>query len=143
MSRHKKTEEDVQEAKILGQALAALRVSRALSQRQVAQAAGITPQRLCKAERGYFYPRPAALKRILGAMGVTYAALHRAQELVQDPMGEGAEPIDAPDFTPEEAHQAAVQLAQEAGRAVAHCCLSFLEMGARGWRLGVTARTRP
>jgi hypothetical protein len=29
-------------------------------------------------------------------MGVTFAALHRAQELVSDPMGEDAEPMDAP-----------------------------------------------
>ena len=29
-------------------------------------------------------------------------------------MGEIAEPVDAPDFTPEEAHRAAVELAQEA-----------------------------
>jgi hypothetical protein len=68
-------------------------------------------------------------------MGVTFAALHRAQELVVDPMGEGAEPIDAPDFTSEEAHQAAVRLVHEAGKAVTHCCLSFMEMGSRGWRL--------
>jgi transcriptional regulator with XRE-family HTH domain len=106
-----------------------------MTQRQVAELAGLTPQRICKAERGYCYPRHSHLKRMLAGMGVTYAALHRAQELVVDPTGEVAEPIDAPDFTPAEAHQAAVRLAQEAGKAVAHCCLSFMEMGARGWRL--------
>ncbi len=129
------TAEEAQEARILGQALAALRVSRAMTQRQVAEAAKITPHRLCKAEKGHFYPRRAVLNRILAAMGVSHAALHRAQELVQDPMGEGAEPIDVPDFTPEEARQAAVKLSQEAGKAVAHCCLAFLEMGANGWRI--------
>ena len=135
MSRAKKSAEEIEEAKLLGQALAALRVSRGMTQRQVAELAGLTPQRICKVERGHFYPRHGNLKRMLAGMGVTFAALHRAQELVVDPMGEDAEPIDAPDFTPEEAHQAAVRLAQEAGKAVAHCCLSFMEMGSRGWRL--------
>ncbi len=123
MSRVKKSAEEIEEAKLLGKALAALRVSRGMTQGQVAAQAGLTPQRICKAERGSCYPQRSHLKRILAGMGVTFAALHRAQELVADPMGEVAEPIDAPDFTPEEAHQAAVRLAQEAGKAVAHCCL--------------------
>jgi transcriptional regulator with XRE-family HTH domain len=135
MSRAKKSAEEIEEAKLLGKALAALRVARGMTQRQVAELAGLNPQRICKAERGQFYPRHSSIKRILAGMGVTFAALHRAQELVADPMGEVAEPMDAPDFTPEEAHQAALRLAQEAGKAVAHCCLSFMEMGARGWRL--------
>ena len=92
---------------LLGKALAALRVSRGLTQHQVAELAGLTPQRICRTERGCHYPRHVTLKRILSGMGVTFAALHRAQELVENPMGEGAEPMDAPDFTPEEAHQAA------------------------------------
>ncbi len=135
MSRAKKSADEIEEAKILGNALAALRVSRGMTQRQVAELAGLNPQRICKAERGQFYTRHSNLKRILAGIGVTFAALHRAQELVVDPMGEDAEPIDAPDFTPEEAHQAAVRLAQKAGKAVAHCCLSFMEMGSRGGRL--------
>jgi transcriptional regulator with XRE-family HTH domain len=139
MSRVKKSAEEIEEAKLLGKALAALRVSRGMTQGQVAAQAGLTPQRICKAERGSCYPQRIHLKRILAGMGVTFAALHRAQELVLDPMGESAEPIDSPDFTPEEAHQAALRLAQEAGKAVAHCCLSFMEMGARGWRLNGNA----
>ncbi len=31
--------------------------------------------------------------------------------------------------------QAAPRLAQEAGKAVAHCCLAFMEIQAGGWRL--------
>jgi transcriptional regulator with XRE-family HTH domain len=134
MSRAKKSAEEIEEAKLLGQALATLRIARGMSQGQVAERAGLTPQRVCKMERGYSYPRQYSLRRFLEAMGVSFAALHRAQELVQDPMGEVAEPIDAPDFTPEEAHQAAVKLAQEAGRAVAHVALTFMEMGAKGWK---------
>ena len=106
-----------------------------MTQGQVAAKAGITPACLSKAELGRRYPRQAVLKRILDGLGVTYAALHRAQELVEDPMGERDAAIDAPDFTPEEAHQEAVRLAREAGKAVAHCCLAFMEVGARGWRL--------
>jgi transcriptional regulator with XRE-family HTH domain len=128
-----KTEDEAQEAKLLGQALATLRMSRGLTQRHVAEKAGLTTARLCKIERGYNYPRQSILKRVLDGMGVTFAALHRAQELVQDPMGEDAEPLDAPEFTPEEAHKAALKLAQEAGRAVAHAALAFMEMGASGW----------
>jgi transcriptional regulator with XRE-family HTH domain len=67
-----------------------------MTQRQVAGLAGLNPQRICKAERGQSYPRHSHLQRILAGMGVTFAALHRAQELVLDPMGEAAEPIDAP-----------------------------------------------
>jgi len=142
MSRAKRSADEIEEARILGTALAALRVSRGMTQRQVAELAGLTPQQVCKIERGNSYPRQSILKSVLAGMGVTFAALHRAQELVQDPMGEVAEPIDAPDFTPEEAHQAALRLAQEAGKAVAHCCLSFMEMGARGWRLSGNGRSR-
>jgi transcriptional regulator with XRE-family HTH domain len=139
MSRHRKSAEEVEEAMLLGKALAALRVSRGMTQQQVAGLAGLTPQRICRTERGCHYPRQVTLKRILSGMGVTFAALHRAQELVENPMGEVTEAIDAPNFTAEEAHQAAVRLAQEAGKAVAHCCLSFMEMGARGWRLTSSA----
>jgi transcriptional regulator with XRE-family HTH domain len=139
MSRAKKSADEIEEAKLLGKALAALRVSRGLTQRQVAELSGLNPQRICKAERGTVYPRHSQLLRILAGMGVTFAALHRAQELVADPMGEDAEPMDAPDFTPEEAHQAALRLAQEAGKAVAHCCLAFMELQAGGWRLSSSA----
>jgi transcriptional regulator with XRE-family HTH domain len=134
MSAHPKTEDEVEEAKLLGRALAALRMARGMTQGQVAAKAGITPACLSKAELGRRYPRQAVLKRILDGLGVTFAALHRAQELVEDPMGEHEAAIDAPDFSPEEAHQAAVRLAQEAGKAVAHCCLAFMEVGAKGWR---------
>jgi transcriptional regulator with XRE-family HTH domain len=133
MSRQRKTAEDIQEAKLLGRALAALRVSRGMTQGQVAERAGIGASCLSKAERGRSYPRQSVLKRMLAGMGVSFAALHRAQELVQDPMGEKDTPMDAPDFSPEEAHQAAVRLAQEAGKAVAHCCLAFMELQAGGW----------
>ena len=61
-------------------------------------------------QRGTAYPRDSQLLRILAGMGVTFAALHRAQELVLDPMGEDAELIDAPDFTPEEAHQSRLRV---------------------------------
>ena len=132
MSRQGKTGEDIEEARLLGKALAALRLSRGLTQKEVAGRAGLTTQRICKAERGYGYPRHSNLKRILAGLGVTFAALHRAQDLVQDPMGED----DASDSTSEEAHRAAVRLAQEAGKAVAHCCLAFMELQAGGWRHG-------
>ncbi len=134
--KQKKTEEEIREAKLLGRALAILRTAAGMTQIQLAEKAALTKQQICKIERGYIDPRQSSLKRILSSMDVTVAALHRAQELIQDPSGEVAESIDdAPDFmASEEGHQAALRLAQEAGRAVAHCCLAFMELQAGGWR---------
>ena len=101
MSRPTKSAEEIEEAKLLGKALAALRVSHGMTQRQVTDLAGLNPQQICKDERGTAYPRHGQLLHILSGLCVTFAALHRAQELVQDPMGEDAELMDAPDFTPE------------------------------------------
>jgi transcriptional regulator with XRE-family HTH domain len=132
--KRKKTEEEIEEAKLLGRALAILRTAAGMTQAQVAEKAELTKQQVCKIERGNISPRHLLLKRVLSGMGVTVAALHRAQELIQDPMGEVNKPIDAPDFiASEEAHQTALRLAQEAGRAVAHCCLAFMELQAGGW----------
>ncbi len=142
MSRYPRPEDEIQEAKTMGQALATLRRSRGLTQRELAQKAGLACPQISRIERGFRYPRQAHLKRLLQAMGVSFAALHRAQELVEDPMGEQDTAMDAPDFTPEETHQAAVKLAQEAGKAVAHCCLAFMELTSGGWRRSAT-RSRP
>jgi len=133
VSRVTRSDEEIEEARILGKALAALRASQGLTQAQVAERAGLAKQRICKAERGHIYPRQGILKRILTGMGVTFAALHRAQGLVQDPR---SEEDDAPDYDSEAAHRAAVRLAQEAGKAVAHCCLAFMELQAGGWEDG-------
>ncbi len=69
MSRVKKSADEIEEAKILSKVLAALRVSRGMTQRQVAKLASLNPQRICKAERGQSYPRGSNLKRILAGMG--------------------------------------------------------------------------
>jgi transcriptional regulator with XRE-family HTH domain len=135
MSRQRKTAEEIEEAKLLGRALAIVRVACCLTQPEVAERAGLTAAQVCKLEHGSSSPRHSVVKRLLTAMGVTFAALLRAQELIRDPSGEVNDGIeDAPDFrSSEEGHQTAVRLAQEAGRAVAHCCLAFMELQAGGW----------
>lgn len=144
MSRQRKTAEEIQEAKILGRALAILRTAAGMTQMQLAEKAALTKQQICKIERGYIDLRQSSLKRILDGMDVTFAAFHRAQELVEDPMGEANTPIDdGPDFmASEEGHQTAVRLAQEAGKAVAHCCLAFMELQAGGWEDNTGDRVR-
>jgi transcriptional regulator with XRE-family HTH domain len=136
MSRQRKTEEEIQEAKQLGRALAILRTAAGMTQIEVAEKAAVTKQVVCKIEHGSISPRHSVVKRLLSSMDVTVSALHRAQELIQDPSGEVNEGIeDAPDFrSSEEGHLTAVRLAQEAGKAVAHCCLAFMELQAGGWQ---------
>ena len=136
MSRRRRTEDEIQEAKLLGRALAILRTAAGMTQIEVAEKAAVTKQVVCKIEHGNISPRHSVLMRILGGMDVTFAALARARELIQDPSGEENTPLedDAPDFrSSEEGHQTAVRLAQEAGKAVAHCCLAFMELQAGGW----------
>ncbi len=133
--RRKRTEEEIEEARVVGRALQALRVSRGLAQKDIAAKAGLGGSALSKIEMGSSYPRRATIRRILAALGVTVSALQRAEELVRDPAGEGGEePIDTPPLNTEESRRAAVTLAQEVGRAVAHCCLAFMELQAGGWR---------
>jgi hypothetical protein len=55
--------------------------------------------------------------------------LGRAQEFARHPVSDGTLP---PDDRAEQ-RKAALPLAQECGRAVAHCCLAFMELQAGGW----------
>jgi hypothetical protein len=66
------------------------------------------------------------------------ADLYRAQQTAGECGGkveDGTLPPDTratPQPAPTTSHQAAVRLAQECGKAVAHCCLAFMELQAAG-----------
>jgi hypothetical protein len=69
-------------------------------------------------------------------MGATMLDLYRAQQSAGDHGGrieDGTLPPDTRMPPPATPHKAAVRLAQECGKAVAHCCLAFLELQAAGW----------
>jgi hypothetical protein len=79
--------------------------------------------------------------RILSALDLPYSALLRAQALVGDPSGvdDGGPDLDLPGrVPPAAARRAALELAQEVGKAVAHVALAFMELQAGGWRLPPT-----
>jgi hypothetical protein len=82
-------------------------------------------------------PRVDTLHRIVAGLDLTMADLYRAQEAVTClPGGEaGEEDGTLPPDTraPLVARKDALRLAQEAGKAVAHCCLAFMELQAGGW----------
>ncbi|HVT19668.1 MAG TPA: hypothetical protein VHQ90_26225 [Thermoanaerobaculia bacterium] len=74
-------------------------------------------------------PREGALNRILEALDLPLEAIDRAQEFARHPVSDGTLP---PDDRAEQ-RKAALRLAHECGRAVAHCCLAFIELQAGGW----------
>jgi transcriptional regulator with XRE-family HTH domain len=114
------------ETERVGKALTFLRLSRGLKQTVIADRAGMTRARLSQYMRGKAMPRYESLCRLLKAMGVTMADLEHAKNITDT-----REPMDSA-----EAHATAVRLAQECGRAVAHCCLAFMELQVGGWTGG-------
>jgi len=132
-----------EEAHTIGLALMFLRRDAGLTLRQLSAATGSTPANLSRYEKGRQMPRLDTLRRVVGALGSTMADLLRAQETVMHLPEEIASDEDGtlpPDTrTPQPqagmSRQAALRLAQEAGKAVAHCCLAFMEIQAGGWRL--------
>jgi hypothetical protein len=82
------------------------------------------------AARGVARRSPRALSRILEALDLPPEAINLAQEFARRPVSDGTLP---PDDRAEQ-RKAALRLAQECGRAVAHCCLAFMELQAGGWQ---------
>jgi transcriptional regulator with XRE-family HTH domain len=137
MSRRK----DPEEGHTAGLALLFLRRDAGLTLRQLSAATGSTPSSLSRYEKGRQMPRLDTLRRIVAGLGLTMADLHRAQQTVTRLPEECASDEDGtlpPDTREPQAgmsRQAALRLAQECGKAVAHCCLAFMEIQAGGWRL--------
>jgi transcriptional regulator with XRE-family HTH domain len=121
-------------AEVYGRALALLRISRGMSRNELASAAGIGASNLSNYERGLTRPRQETLERILEALKLPAAALERAQDFAQYPMGrDGSLPPDEHASGPATSRRAALKLAQEVGKAFAHVTLAFLELQAGGW----------
>ena len=106
---------------------------------QLSEASGATPSNLSRYEVGRQMPRLDTLRRVVAGLGLTMADLYRAQQTVTHlPDGQADDGTLPPDTKTPQAgmdRQAALRLAQEAGKAVAHCCLAFMEIQAGGWPL--------
>lgn len=82
-------------AELFGRAIAVLRLSRGMSRNELARAASVGPSNLSNYERGLSQPREETLGRILEALKLPPAAIERAQEFAQYPMGrDGTLPPD-------------------------------------------------
>lgn len=77
-------------------------------------------------------PRLDTLRRIVAGLGLTMADLYRAQQTVTHlPDGKAEDGTLPPDTRSSQAgmdRQAALRLAKEPGKAIAHCCLAFMEI---------------
>jgi len=138
MSRRKNHEE----GHTVGLALLFLRRDAGMTLRQLSAATGSTPSSLSRYEKGRQMPRLDTLRRVVAGLGLTMPDLYRAQQTVTHlPDGRAAEDGTLPPDTrtPQAQagadRQAALRLAQECGKAVAHCCLAFMEIQAGGWPL--------
>jgi transcriptional regulator with XRE-family HTH domain len=139
---------DKEQVRSVGLALLMLRSNCGMTQRAICEASGVTRSNLSRYESCRAMPRLDTLRRIVAAMGSTMEDLYRAQ-VVREEFTEGgaarrevahlggasAEPRPR-HRAPRPGHAAAVRLAQECGKAVAHCCLAFMELQAGGWRQG-------
>jgi len=123
----------------VGLALLMLRRDAGMTLAQLSEASGSTPSNLSRYEQGRQMPRLDTLRRVVAGLGLTMADLYRAQQTVTHlPDGRAEDGTLPPDTRTPQAgasRQAALRLAQEAGKAVAHCCLAFMEIQAGGWRL--------
>ncbi|HLX10538.1 MAG TPA: helix-turn-helix transcriptional regulator [Thermoanaerobaculia bacterium] len=137
----KKQKRNTDEAQTVGLAILRLRRGAGMTLRQLAAAAApTTVASLSRYEQGHSLPRVAILQRIVAAMGSTMADLYRAQHGAGE-CGTNVEDGTLPPDTrtaqpPPSSHRAAVRLAQECGKAVAHCCLAFMELQAGGQSSG-------
>jgi transcriptional regulator with XRE-family HTH domain len=131
---------DKPEARSIGLALLVLRRAAGMTPDEVSEASGVTRSNISRFETGKTMPRYDTMRRLVTAMHFPIGALHDAQRVVDglmgremgdDAGGDGTLPPDRP--SPTLARQAALQLAQEVGKAVAHCCLAFMELQTGGW----------
>ena len=129
--------EDDLEVQSFGLALMLLRRARGLPLMELAAKAGTTRGNLSGYETGRMTPRQETLRRILRAMDVSPGIFYRAQQLViEATTGRASEEIGDPPMEMGQlprTHDAALRLAREVGKAVAHATLAFLELRAGGW----------
>jgi transcriptional regulator with XRE-family HTH domain len=127
-----------EEAAIVARALLRLRRESGMTLHQLSAAANCTVAILDRYEQGAWHPRLNTLKRLVGAMGLSMADLYRAQRRGETEEGDAADGTLPPDtrkpdsaMSASNAPKAALRLAQECGKAVAHCCLAFMELQGR------------
>jgi transcriptional regulator with XRE-family HTH domain len=132
---------DKAEARSIGLALLVLRRAAGMTPDELSEASGVTRSNISRFETGKTMPRYDTMRRLVTAMHFPMGALHEAQRVVDGLMGRetgddaGGDVTLPPDRpSPTLARQAAIQLAQEVGKAVAHCCLAFMELQAGGWK---------
>jgi transcriptional regulator with XRE-family HTH domain len=125
------------EAKNLGAALRILRRSAKLNLKELGERIGMTGPRLSLHENGRVLARYDTVVRIMAALDMPMTALLETQQSLCDlegvAPGKYVQAIEEPDESPAFTRETALRLAQEAGKAVAHCCLAFLEFQAGGW----------
>lgn len=131
------TRKNPEETRAVGLALLMLRRDAGMTLCQLSAASGATASNLSRYEQGHTMPRLDTLRRVVAALGLTMPDLYRTQQTVTHlPDGKAEDGTLPPDTRAPQAgtgRLAAVRLAQEAGRAVAHCCLAFMELQAGGW----------
>jgi transcriptional regulator with XRE-family HTH domain len=143
MIRHRHQPPASREARILGRALALLRISRGVSQRKAAKLAGTSGSLLSKWEHGAA-PSFTSVQNLLRGLGLSWAALERAQHWSRErtPRTGGPPPAALP--TPPVPDLA--ELAERLGKTVA---LWYLQVVQRELTRGVdrpdepTRRKRP
>jgi transcriptional regulator with XRE-family HTH domain len=133
--KRKRRKRDPEESQTVGLAILRLRREAGMTVRQLSAASDSTVAALTRYEQGHSLPRVETLRRIVAAMGGTMMDLYRAQQSAGESTGKVEDGTLPPDTRtpPTTAHKAAVRLAQECGKGVAHCCLAFLELQAGGW----------
>jgi transcriptional regulator with XRE-family HTH domain len=128
--------QDPQEMHTVGLALLMLRRDAGMTLRQLSEASGASPSNLSRYEQGHTMPRLGTLHSVVAALGLTMPDLYRAQQTVthlSEKAEDGTLPPDTGTPQARTSRLAALRLAQEAGKAVAHCCLAFMEIQAGGW----------
>jgi transcriptional regulator with XRE-family HTH domain len=124
-----------EEAGTVARALLRLRRESGMTLRQLSAAAHCSRATLDRYEQGASQPRITVLKRLVEAMSLTIVDLYRAQRRGENEEGDAADGTLPPDtrkpdsaLSASNAPKAALRLAQECGKAVAHCCLAFMEL---------------
>ena len=148
--RRRSSPRSKEEAGTVARALLRLRRESGMTLRQLSTAAHCSPATLDRYEQGVSQPRVTILKRLVGAMDLTMADLYRAQRRGENEEGDAADGTLPPDtrkpdlaMSASNAPKAALRLAQKCGKAVAHCCLAFMELQSDRPSHGGPVRSQP
>ncbi|HEV3074637.1 MAG TPA: helix-turn-helix transcriptional regulator [Thermoanaerobaculia bacterium] len=116
---------DPREKKALGRALTVLRVLKGLSQKEMAESAGLGQNLVSNWESGRTIPSFASVDAILRTLGFSLVTFERALQLVQDPMG----PEPVPRVLSLALEPDLAELSEMVGEAVAQWYLRVMQRG--------------